>query len=87
MSHSDRPIGAPFHDDEPAPDSDSGLMFNPFRMGSWSLTSMSDPRWDTFGVGLVGGLRMPEDATKALKAKKLILGTPPADLEYSYMKD
>lgn len=86
MPYDDSPAFRPFHDeDEPVPD--SGSMFNPFRFGSWSLSSKSDPRWDTFGAGLVGGLTMPEDAARAFVRLKKRLGAPPEDLEYSYTKD
>lgn len=58
------------------------------REGSWWLSSKSDPRWDTQGRGIVGGLVIPPDATKAMEEKKKELGEePPEDLEYGYMKD
>ena len=87
MPRSDRPIGAPIHDDEPESD-DWGSMFNPMRMGSWSVSSASDPRWNMSGDGLVGGMVIPPDAAWAIREREKALGVkPPADLTYSYMKD
>lgn len=74
-----------FHDDDEAPD--SGSMFCRVREGSWAITSVSDPRWNDSGRGVVGGGVKPAVVDKAIEAKKALYGAPPADLEWSYMKD
>lgn len=58
------------------------------REGSWWLCSESDPRWNTNGRGIVGGLVMPDDAQDYVdKKKKKLNEEPPKDLEFGYMKD
>jgi hypothetical protein len=57
--YDERPLGAPIHDGGYEPD--SGPMFRPIAMGSWSVSSVSDSRWNANGSGPVGGFTMPED--------------------------
>ena len=71
------------HDD----DDDSGSILNPMRKGSWSVSSVSDPRWNIGGEGMVGGLVIPPDAAWAIRAREKELGCKaPDDLTYSYTK-
>lgn len=56
-------------------------------LGFWSLTSKTDPRWDTSGHAHVGGYEMPEDAVAHIVEKRKTLGEIPEDLEYYYLKD
>lgn len=59
------------------------------RSGSWSVSSKTDPRWNGSGRSeAVGMFSIPREAQAHIDAKKLELGEePPADCEYSYMKD
>ena len=56
--------------------------------GSWSLCSEKDRRWNCNGLSpSVGSFEMPEEAKEKLEELKKVLGEPPDDLEWSYMKD
>lgn len=56
--------------------------------GSWWLKSVSDPRWDCYGSGMVGGFEVPQGATSKMEElKKELEEEPPDDLEFGYMKD
>lgn len=57
------------------------------RPGSWYLLSKSDPRWNCYGEGNVGGFVMPKECKEKLEELKKQYGTPPDDLEWGYMKD
>ena len=63
-------------------------MFGP-RKGYWYVRCVSDPRWNGGGDSpAVGGFEMPEEAKNHIEDKKKQLGIdPPADCEWSYMKD
>lgn len=56
------------------------------KKGTWSFHSKSDSRWNYEGEGYVGGFVMNEEAKNYLEKMKSILGAPPDDLEYEYMK-
>lgn len=59
------------------------------REGTWSITSESDPRWDSRGREFwdcVSGV-CPEAKRWIEKAKQLIGEDPPSDLMYSFYKD
>lgn len=56
-------------------------------MGTWTLRSESDPRWDADGRGLVGMFVTPRDAQRRIDLLTLSIGDPPEDLMTSYMKD
>ncbi len=56
------------------------------REGEWWLRSRKDPRWNCSGSGYVGGFCMPPDCKQRVEELKKILGEPPDDLEYGYMK-
>ena len=62
-------------------------MFGP-KMGSWCVTSKSDPRWNNSGrsEGLCcnGGPQEMQDWIEECKKK---YGEPPADATMSFMKD
>ena len=61
-------------------------MFN--RPGCWWLRSETNPEWNCDGESpWVGGFELPEEAKDKIRELKLILGEPPLDLTYSYMKD
>ena len=62
-------------------------MLRPVRQGSWWLRSESDDRWNCDGKALVGSFMMPEECKQKIEALKKILGDPPEDLEWGYMKD
>lgn len=55
--------------------------------GSWTVYSKSDPRWNAHGDCKVGGFVMSSGANDHIERMKAILGEPPEDLQYSYMKD
>lgn len=57
------------------------------KMGTWTLESKSDPRWNCEGRGLVGMFSIPPDAKEKVEELREKLGPPPPDLYYSYMKD
>lgn len=58
-----------------------------FAKGSWQLYSKTDSRWNHSGNSDVGMLTIPEECKEKLEELKTILGNPPDDLEWSYMKD
>ena len=59
-----------------------------FRGGSWWLRSRSDPRWNSNGrSACVSGFSMPTECKAKIEELKGIIGNPPEDLEYGYMKD
>ena len=64
-----------------------GMIGGP-RMGSWSVSSKKDPRWNATGraMGLVccGG---PPEIQEWIEACKKKFGKPPDDLQYGFMKD
>lgn len=68
-------------------DDDSGSMFGP-RMGTWWVSSKSDPRWDKSGraSGLVccGG---PNEMTDWIEECTKKYGPPPEDARMGFMKD
>lgn len=56
--------------------------------GAWWLKSISDPRWNCEGHGLVGMFSMPSAAKKKIEEmKEKLKCEPPEDLEFGYMKD
>ena len=55
------------------------------RMGSWWLESKSDPRWNCYGEGYVGGFMMPMEAQSKFNELKKKFGESPEDLEWGYM--
>lgn len=55
--------------------------------GSWWINSKSDPRWNASGSDDVGGFVIPLAAKEKIEALKAMLGEPPSDLKYGYMKD
>jgi len=57
------------------------------RKGTWWLGSEKDPRWNRSGKTLIAGLKMPKECEQTLEEMKSLLGEPPDDLEYGYMKD
>lgn len=57
------------------------------KIGSWSVISKKDPRWNCNGRDIVGGFDMPRRCREKLKELEALYGKPPDDLEYSYMKD
>ena len=64
-----------------------GMLFS-MKSGSWSLYSKTDTRWNSSGSAeYCGGFTMPAECKVELERLKKKLGTPPDDLEYSYMKD
>jgi len=62
-------------------------MFGGYKRGSWSIYSKKDPRWNFSGSGRVGMMVCPPDAELRIEELKKILGDPPDDLAYEYMKD
>lgn len=62
-------------------------MFGP-KMGSWSVHSDSDPRWNKSGRGLglvtTGG---PEEMQQWLEECRKNFGEPPEDATQSFYKD
>lgn len=66
---------------------EEGSMFGP-KMGSWSVRSISDPRWNSngrgYGLVCLGG---PQDAHTWVELCREKYGEPPADLVMSFMKD
>jgi len=61
-------------------------MFGP-KLGTWYLSSKSDPRWNIRGKAFVGGFAMCSECLLALNDFKRQYGAPPEDLEHGYMKD
>ncbi|HXK38384.1 MAG TPA: hypothetical protein VJ579_04945 [Candidatus Paceibacterota bacterium] len=57
------------------------------RPGTWTLYSKSDPRWNASGADNVGAFVMPKGCKEKLEELKKVLGEPPEDLEWNYMKD
>lgn len=57
-------------------------------MGSWTIHSESDPRWNKIGRGegaiVTGG---PEEMKDWLKQAEHLYGKPPKDLTWSFWKD
>jgi len=64
-----------------------GMLGSIVREGSWILRSVSDPRWNYDGRGMVGGLIMPVQCKEKIEQLRLTLGELPDDLGWSYMKD
>lgn len=64
-----------------------GMLFGG-RMGSWSVSSKSDSRWNKSGRGIgavtSGGPQEMQDWYDKCKEK---YGEPPTDLTYFFMKD
>ena len=64
-----------------------GKMFGP-KMGSWSVYSKKDTRWNNSGRGYgfvcSGG---PQEIQSWIDECKKKYGEPPDDLEYSFFKD
>jgi hypothetical protein len=58
------------------------------RPGSWWLHSDINPRWNTNGRSdCTGGFEMPPECKTKFEKLKKVLGKPPKDLEFGYMKD
>ncbi len=57
-------------------------------LGHWKLESKDDPRFNLEGRGVVHPYRLPVEAKALLHLKVAELGvSPPADLEYVYVRD
>jgi hypothetical protein len=57
------------------------------KLGTWFISSKSDPRWNASGKALVGLFGIPDEAKNKVAFLKLEYGEPPADLEWGYVKD
>lgn len=57
--------------------------------GSWDVNSKTDPRWNAYGsTDSCGGFVMPHEVKEHIeRMKELLKEEPPADLDWSYMKD
>lgn len=58
------------------------------RPGTWWIRSASDPRWKASGHSdIVGMFMRPPEVDSKLSELTKVLGDPPDDLEWGYMKD
>jgi hypothetical protein len=55
--------------------------------GTWWVRSESDPRWNFEGRALVGMYGKPSGVDIHIAKMTPLLGDPPQDLEWGYMKD
>lgn len=56
-------------------------------MGTWSVESKKDERWNKEGRGLVEVFSVHADARAWIEKKQQELGPEPDDLTYGYVKD
>lgn len=63
------------------------LKLNRLAMGTWSVESKEDPRWNKDGRGLVEVFSVHADARDWIEKKQQELGPEPDDLTYGYVKD
>jgi hypothetical protein len=68
---------------------DMSILFNPDCEGSWSISSKSDPRWNTSGHIDYSPFTMGEipEVTAAVKRLTKKYEKHPKDLMVSYLKD
>jgi hypothetical protein len=57
------------------------------REGTWWVRSESDPRWNASGRAKVGMYGKPDAVDIKVAEMVALLGDPPDDLEWGYMKD
>lgn len=75
-----------WEDDDQEEGSMIGSMLGP-KMGTWSVNSKMDPRWNKSGRALGLVTSPPGEIQKWIEECKKKYGKIPKDCEYSFMKD
>jgi len=57
------------------------------RPGTWTLSSQTNPEWDSSGHSQCGGFMIPPECKAKIKLLEEKLGQQPIDLTFEYMKD